>query len=523
MERREAQRQLIIRAGHFVRHDEFQVQTLTQLSTRLRTLNGAYDRFTEEHLSIVEDVLPEDMIEQNELAAEVQELYMNVAAVIEQRMEDLRLPQAPPRTDAAVLQAILNNRDNARDLIVHAQEFTNSDQFEEQSLTQLENRLLLINQSYEEVLLEHRKLTERAVEEQTIRDNRDFAVETQEIYLTVKTKVEEKISILRAEQLQPIQVDPANLQLPRLADFRLESIKVPSFNGDYFKWNEWRSLYDSLIHKQVRLSDTEKFHYLKRSLSGTAEQVLSGWHTVGENYPAAYDALVNVFNNSYRIVMAHLDTLHKLPRAANETAESLRNMIDTANRVIRQLRVAGSPVDHWDHLLVYTLVSRMSTRTLTHWETTQDLAEMPTLEAVLKFLERRARGILNLSSNQVGSERPRNPNANSNEQRPRTDNRPARPSSSIQCYKCNGPHPLYRCEEVTKKPLAERERIIANLKLCKSCFRKDHEAGSSQCRAEKCKVCKKEFHNPILCPRFKGVSIATVNARAEAGSSQDFQ
>lgn len=45
-----------------------------------------------------------------------------------------------------------------------------------------------------------------------------------------------------------------------------------------------------------------------------------------------------------------------------------------------------------------SLLIRMPKSTITHWETSQDLNDMPTLEQVLRFLERRARGIVNIGA-----------------------------------------------------------------------------------------------------------------------------
>lgn len=123
-------------------------------------------------------------------------------------------------------------------------------------------------------------------------------------------------------------------------------------------------------------------------------------------------------------------------------------MIDTANRVVRQLRVAGSPVDQWDHFMVYALVSRMAPRTLTSWETTQDLEAMPTLDDVLRFLERRARGIINLNASQSNEDRPkvesraanRAENRSENRSENRAEYRAENSSSGLKCFKCNGAH-----------------------------------------------------------------------------------
>lgn len=418
----------------------------------------------------------------------------------------------------------LNRRETHRQQIQRTLAFARADAFGQQTLMQLRMRRQELENVYNRFVEEHALVVEVAEGENAMNVQNEMANNVAEVFLDAMSAFEDRMQQLKREneEVERVQMPapPPQQQnpLPRLADFRLESIRVSNFSGDYASWNEWRALYDSLIHNQERLSDTEKFHYLKKSLSGAAGQVLSGWHTTGDNYGAAYNALVQVYDNSYRIIMAHLDSLQKMPKGSQETHEGLRIMIDTANRAVRQLEVAGSPVEYWDHFMVYTLVSRMPPRTLTQWETTQDLENMPTLEEVLRFLERRARGIINLNVNQnsnSGKPKENKPNDWSTKRENRAEN----PSSSLKCFKCNGSHPIYRCEEVLKKSIAEREKIVRSLKLCKNCFRKDHEAGTSQCKAGKCRVCKKEFHNSILCPTSKGNNIAVVSTNEDGSSS----
>lgn len=513
LNRRETQRQLVRRAEAFVTTPRFFEIGLPEVQTRKSTLVESYDRFVQEQQLVAESAVDQNgLTEQINFAAGVEDAYITALAAMEKRIQELQNAAQPDP-----LARFYNHRNVQVRHLREAVTFVNSAEFNEQGAAELGIRKRLVAEAYEEFLRENRKIREATNDQAALELAQGVAVTTQEDYLQAYAKLENRIVELNAEQLpRRINFNEQNAQLPRLADFRLESIKVNSFNGDYSKWNEWRALYDSLIHNQTRLSDTEKFHYLRRSLTSAAEQVLSGWHTTGENYQAAYDALVRVYDNSYRIIMAHLDTLHKIPRASLESQEVLRTMIDTTNRVIRQLQVAGSPVDHWDHFVVHLLVSRMPPRTLTQWETSQDLENMPTIEIVLNFLERRARGLLNLGAqSSVQSKSNENSNNRSRTREKQSENY----QSSVKCFKCNGSHPIYRCEEVLKKPIAEREKIIKNLKLCRNCFRKDHETGSSQCRAGKCRVCQKENHNSILCPKSKGNTVASLGINHEASSS----
>lgn len=100
------------------------------------------------------------------------------------------------------------------------------------------------------------------------------------------------------EPQQPVQQvqQPLRIGLPRdpliqmqyqkaaAAELRLERITAPVFSGEYSHWVEWTAMNDSLVHLNNALANTQKFHYLKKSVTGQAERMLSGWHATGENY-----------------------------------------------------------------------------------------------------------------------------------------------------------------------------------------------------------------------------------------------
>lgn len=423
----------------------------------------------------------------------------------------------------------LNRRNTHRAAIIRADTFSTGAEFEPQTVIQLKTRLRALRESYSRFLEEHQSVVEEAAGEEAMNEQNNFAGEVEEIYIRTVARISGRIEALEFVQIpQPAIIAGAQgvAQEPvrQPHDIRLESIRPTKFNGDYSCWNEWRAMYDSLIHNQTRLSSTEKFHYLKRSLSDSAEQVLSGWQAVGDNYQAAYDSLVQVYENNYRITMAHLDTLTSMPKQSVETHEALRNMIDTMNRVTRQLTVTGSPVEQWGHFLVYTLIAKMPPRTLTQWETSQDLNEMPSLQDVLRFLERRARGIVNLAANQAVKEQKQKEKASTSYAsgaRPKEQPAEKTANNKIKCFKCSGNHPIYRCPDVLSKSIAERKTIVRNLQLCANCFQKTHAAGSAACRAGACKICKREFHNSILCTGVRNVVAVTTNANSTSSGNSE--
>lgn len=78
---------------------------------------------------------------------------------------------------------------------------------------------------------------------------------------------------------------------------KLPDIKLPTFDGSYDQWLEFRNSYETMIHKRLDLDAIHKFHYLKSSLSGSALQVISALEFTASNYTHAWELLENRFHN----------------------------------------------------------------------------------------------------------------------------------------------------------------------------------------------------------------------------------
>lgn len=69
------------------------------------------------------------------------------------------------------------------------------------------------------------------------------------------------------------------LQLPR--------ITLPKFSGKLTEWENFRGVFESLIASNDSLSNTQKLHYLKASVTGDAARLISNLQISDSNYDAA--------------------------------------------------------------------------------------------------------------------------------------------------------------------------------------------------------------------------------------------
>lgn len=109
----------------------------------------------------------------------------------------------------------------------------------------------------------------------------------------------------------------------------------------------------------------------------------------------------------------------------------------------------------------------------------------PSLEALQNFLIKRSNQLPS-SSMEVQPEPKRNPFAG---KRQRDD-----------CIRCNGLHPLHRCEPFKLMEFFKRKKFVLDNLLCENCFSPLH--ANFNCPNGVCKWCNIK-HNSLLCPRLK--------------------
>ncbi|KAH9639003.1 hypothetical protein HF086_005783 [Spodoptera exigua] len=178
---------------------------------------------------------------------------------------------------------------------------------------------------------------------------------------------------------------------------KLPDIKIPTFDGSYDRWLEFRNSYCSMIHERQDLDCIQKFHYLRSSLTNSASQVISALEFTAENYFHAWGLLEDRYNNLRLLQHNHVKSLYTIPSLHKESASQLRKLIDTVRRNLRALSSLGEETHAWDTLIIYLVVSKLDPSTEREWEQYQGTLynantkpPFVKLEDLLKFLKDRA-------------------------------------------------------------------------------------------------------------------------------------
>ena len=141
--------------------------------------------------------------------------------------------------------------------------------------------------------------------------------------------------------------------------FKLPKMNIPVFFGEYLQWNSFWDLFNASVHTNETSTDAQRLQYLKASLKGDAAKVISHLTITGANYAGARNALQTRYANLRLIVRSHIRAMLEVPVMKGETAQEMRNLLETFREQMQALETFGVPVHQWDAILVYHISEKL--------------------------------------------------------------------------------------------------------------------------------------------------------------------
>ncbi|XP_047037588.1 uncharacterized protein LOC124642882 [Helicoverpa zea] len=287
----------------------------------------------------------------------------------------------------------------------------------------------------------------------------------------------------------------------RFSSVKLPTIKLPSFDGNYLKWLEFRDTFDSLINSNENIPNINKFHYLRSSLEGGALVVIKSIEFTSNNYKVAWDLVCQRYNNKNLLINNHLKALFNIEALTRESHKALRFLIDLVSKNLRALNTLGQPTDKWDALIIYMVSTKLDSTTSRKWEELKNgLPELPTLEQFNDFLRNRA-DVLETTQVQNISRNDNYKSQGPREQKYSNSKSFVSSMSNNNSYKkscdiCHESHHLHACSKFNDMSTEARLDTALKLKLCLNCLRSGHTAKHCFLKGS-CKYCNKK-HNSLL-------------------------
>ncbi|XP_022817932.1 uncharacterized protein LOC111350544 [Spodoptera litura] len=268
----------------------------------------------------------------------------------------------------------------------------------------------------------------------------------------------------------------------------LPKIQLPKFSGTYESWQTFQDLFTSLVHNNSSLSDVQKLHFLKTSVTHEAQTLLNNIQVTDNNYAHAWDILRTRYGNKRLILNHSMRRLFNQKKMTSQSASQLKGLLDTTTECLHSLTTLNIDTSSWDPVLIYLLVQKMDPETHKNWEEyayKEDSDCVPTWSDLKKFLETKFRTLeltnQNITTKDYKTTKERSFYA-------------ATPVTEKVCVMCKDNHSLSHCKDFCKLEPNNRSEFVKEKHLCYNCLVPGHSA--FKCKVPvSCRLCHRRHHS----------------------------
>ena len=308
---------------------------------------------------------------------------------------------------------------------------------------------------------------------------------------------------------------------------KLKYVEVPNFSGKTEDWLGFSRLFQQAVHNNPDLNDGSKLNYLLQAMLDPRVK-----HDFSERMDEP---------DAYAKFMAELEATHDKPRWMHRKyVERLRNMEShpRTREGLKLLLAEGHAINNGllrlkggdiSRILTSTMESAMDPATRALWnQKTTSIKTTPAVDDLFTFLKDesdqfddstskgekvrqrqlpKSRGSVNSVSGATpyqgqytGATPYQSQNRGSKPRQNQQSNHHSndRPTSTIACYFCQGPHTMFYCPTFGGLTVQERKEKVVALKLCLNCLKPNHVAkecnSTFRCRVQGCGL----KHNSLL-------------------------
>ncbi|XP_055701775.1 uncharacterized protein LOC129801041 [Phlebotomus papatasi] len=322
------------------------------------------------------------------------------------------------------------------------------------------------------------------------------------------------------------------------SNLKLPQIDLPVFTGNISDWQEFHDLFSSTIHTKAELTTSEKFQYLKSSLSGEPARLLKTLKVTDANYNEAWDTLVKRYNKPRNIVFDHIKTFIAQSKKVATNPTELRQAFNTFEQVIKAMDALKTTTrDPW---LIHTAMEALDPETKSLWSRTPLANNIPTWSEFMEFLESRCDSWESCYDGKSESKPTKNSSASkvnpaqkfskpSSSGKSSTQSTPSTLVTTVEegkkCLICSAEyHHISQCPLFLNSPPKRRIELTKENKLCLNCLRPSH--GVRDCRSSWCRKCNLK-HNTLLHDAYQSTDKSHPNSQevpaSKAGSNTQSQ
>lgn len=380
-------------------------------------------------------------------------------------------------TKAAIVRAISNFKKTPKDRL---------------NIAYVETRLESLEQQWQVFFKTHLEImgkVNQATLQETTYFKDDVYEEVEELYIEYKAHLKDKLSKLKKHS-DPLPTSEHRTDFSsQHTNIKLPEIKIPMFSGKYDEWQTFRDLFLGLVHKNNSLDAAQKLYYLKGHLVGDAAQLLKNISVTSDNYISSWEKLESMYNNKRFLANNILKRLFGQKGLNSESAQDIKNLINTTSDCLESMKNLGIDVSTWDILIIYMISGKLDKETRKAWElsvSSDATDEFPTYEKFTQFLTGRFRCLENLDTkNSFDRVTKTSQSYHAHDDKRETLN--------ITCTYCKANHKISNCTKFAKESNDARRCFAQENGLCFICLYNNHSAKA--CKTNfKCHLCKKRHH-----------------------------
>jgi len=335
-----------------------------------------------------------------------------------------------------------------------------------QTLNDKQQRLECLNNDFEQFLEE---IVDDNVVEEQYNKMEDY-----------RTKISISLAKCKTISRSEKSVEHTSINLPKLS--------LPTFSGDVLSYFDFKESFSVAIGKS-KITNIEKFQYLKSVLKGEALTLLDGLLLSDDNYDAALELLDNRYGSKRRVMRAHIRSMIQIAPPNMRNIVSLRGFVDSINKHMRGLKSLNVTSDNYSVFLSEILLSKLPRELKHEWAKLEH--DESNVEDLLQIIEKEANLQDIVSSTTDSQTKLIKAETRHNSHRTfisKTDN--------ITCTFCSSSdHKNFSCPNLLKLDPKSRYNLVKSHKLCFNCL-KNHF--TKDCLSKSfCKICKSK-HNTLL-------------------------
>src|SRR5580765_393430 len=301
---------------------------------------------------------------------------------------------------------------------------------------------------------------------------------------------------------------------------KLPKISLPHFSGDLSLWPSFIALYNTSIHNNQQISAMEKYQYLLASLKGEALSVVKNLPLSEDHYPIAYDTLMVRYQNKRKLATHYWSSIVRAKSLKQDSANSLRLLLDTFHENVRALQLMKFPTESWDFILLNVLLDKLTPSLREKFEAEHRKTEIPHYEQLTKFLQEYCKVFASISnSSDVASKQGEKSTKPQLQSSKHNASIASFVTNSATCLVCKEQHAIRKCPQFLKSAAKDRFSLAKKLRLCINCLRLGHNVKACP-STWTCRSCQSKHHT-LLHFEQNSTSSSTAAPVSPASSSQE--